>query len=887
MNAKKTLSRAFALSCVAVLNCALAALSVGAAEYTLKSSVHNTPFDWRAGSNYEEGTAPSAGDYVKIPKDVNAILSHGDEWWDFVSTLGRIRPTTATSYFTVSIPAGVTNTLACEITNTRENGGASWGRGGLVKVGDGTLLLKLTDYGYFTAITISKGDMVFEWAENSPTKCCLDSLTVESGCVADIASDKVLVVREFYGSGEITSSKKAALQTFSNASITSDFSGKLTGNLRLTSCSVILLRGTESSNTGAVYVLGNANADMNHDSRLGVAKLGMKKEDGSIGVGSEINFGQQNSFPGGLLYLGNGEESNRDFILLSAKPDSFPYIDGGAFGGLNLTGEIEIDEKSSLNNRFGLRGSNVTDCVFATKMTEIDDANGNPVSFHIVKRGSGTWILDPQLSSTWSGAVTVEEGTLKFNTLKEAGEFCALGYATNLFDCYTGVFDESRRVDWAIALGSDNGKEGTMEYTGDKSVLCTTRPIVLKGDGRILQNTETRFAFKGITSDGANPKTLTLDGSGLGENIISGLNDSEGGAISVRKKGSGRWILSANSSIRGDIDVQAGTLCVMAPPSSYEWFRFTDMQVCTNRVGYEPTAPSSTFYMREMAFFDDVGISQSIGLQCVEDWRNVQPGQFAYAKDPVKGSVSNWNKLFDDAGNSYASLDVGTAPNREDESSWFSLVFRMPENSNPVKTFDLEWNTSSAGAGALNHPADFKMEGSVDGLHWVEIFSTNNVVSPGSGKWLYDKNGNPAGTLTAASEDPTKRRHGFSFTPPAFDNDVMDQVGIVSVAAAGTLKSIGGSQTITKFGLDMANGGGTVEGFAFAETGTLYLTGVDTDSGVNQWEKSFNPVNCTGVANLSNWTLLVNGSETSKHSVSVTADGKVRLFGLGLRVIVR
>jgi autotransporter-associated beta strand protein len=432
-----------------------------------------------------------------------------------------------------------------------------------------------------------------------------------------------------------------------------------------------------------------------------------------------------------------------------------------------------------------------------------------------------------------------------------------------------------------------------MEYTGDKSVLCTTRPIVLKGDGRILQNKETRFAFKGITSDGDNPKTLTLDGSGLGENIISGLDDSEGGAISLRKKGTGRWILSANSSIRGDIDVQSGTLCVMARPRSYEWFRFTDMQVYTNTVTTKEgnvlygDPPSSTFYMREMAFFDESGISQSIGLQCVEDWRNVQPGQFAYAKDPMKGSVSNWNKLFDDAGNSYASPDVGTAPNREDESSWFSLVFRMPENSNPVKTFDLEWNTSSAGAGALNHPADFKMEGSVDGLHWVEIFSTNNVVSPGSGKWLYDKTGNPAGSLTAAREDSEKRRHGFSFAQPAFDNDIMDQVGIVSVAAAGTLKSIGGSQTIKKFRLDMASGGGTVEGFAFAETGTLYLIGVDTDSGVNQWEKSFNPENCTGMTKLSGWTLYVNGSETSKHSVSVTADGKVRLFGLGLRVIIR
>lgn len=870
---------------VAVLASFVANAAENPATYTLKTDVSNTEFDWSEASNYEENKAPSSGDYVIIPEGVNAKLTHGQECWEFVSELGRILPSTATSYFTVSIPVGVTNTLACEVTNTGSNSSDSYNKGGLVKVGEGALLLPMTAYGLFTAITVSGGRLILDW--DDVTKCSIDSLTVDSGAVVDIHSSKTLVTRKFFGSGEITSSTKGALQTFSNANMMSDFSGKLTGNLKLTSCSVILLKGTESTNTGAVYVLGNENADMNHDSRLGVAKLGKEGETASAGAGSEINFGQEKSFSGGLLYLGDGETSDRKLILMSAKANSFPYIDGGAFGGLNLTGEIEISSKSSVNNRFGLRGSNVTDCVFATKMTEIDDANGNHVSFHIVKRGSGTWKLDPKATSTWSGAITVEEGTLKFCSLKEAGVFCALGYATNLFECYTGAFDENRRVDWAIALGSDDGKEGTMEYAGNESVLCTTRPIVLKGDGRILHNAETRFAFKGITSDGEKPKTLTLDGSGLGENIISGLDDSEGGPISVRKKGSGRWILSANSSIRGDIDVQAGTLCVMAPPSSYEWFRFTDMQVCTNRVGHEPTAPSSTFYMREMAFFDEDGISQSIGLQCVEDWRNVQPGQFAYAKDPMKGSVSNWNKLFDDAGNSYASPDVGTAPNREDESSWFSLVFRMPENSSPVKTFDLVWNTSSSGAGALKHPADFKMEGSVDGLHWVEIFSTNNVVSPGSSKWLYDMKDYLMNSLTAAREDSTKCRHGFLFTPPAFDNDVMDQVEVVSVAAAGTLKSIGGSQTITKFGLDMANGGGTVEGFAFEETGTLYLTGVDTDSGVSQWEKSFRPVNCTGVAYLSNWTLLVNGSETSKHSVSVTADGKVRLFGLGLRVIVR
>ena len=869
----------------ALLLGSLTALVASAAEYTLKKSVHDESFDWREGSNYEGGVAPSAGDYVIIPKDVNAKVADGDAWWDFVSALGRIRPTTATSFLTVSIPAGVTNSLACDITNTRQNGSDSYDKGGLVKVGEGALRLTMSDYGNFTAITVSEGILIFEG--EGVNKCSIDSLTVDAGAVVDISSSKTLVTRKFFGSGEITSSNKGTLQTFSNGTVTSDFSGKLSGNLKLTSCSVILLRGEESTNTGSIYILGESNVDMRSTARMGVTKLGLKKQVGSIGSGSEITFGQQNSFSGGLQYLGNGETSDRILILMSAKNNSFSYIDGGAFGGLNLTGEIQIHDRSSQNHRFGLFGSNANDCIFGTKMIDGEDANKNHLSYHIVKRGSGTWKLAPKDGSTWAGALSVEEGTIKYDTLAEAGAFCALGYATNLFELYTGAFDENRRVNWAMSLGAADGKEGTMEYTGDKSVLCTTRPIVLKGDGRILHNAETRFAFRGITSEGTNSKTLTLDGSGIGENIISGLDDSGAGAISVKKKGSGKWILSPNNSIRGNIEVQAGTLCVMAPPSSYEWFRFTDMQVCTNRVGYEPTKPSSTFFMREMAFFDEDGISQSVGLQCVEDWRNVQSGQFAYAKDPMRGSISNWNKLFDDAGNSYVSVDVGTAPNREDESSWFSLVFRMPENSNPVKTFDLVWNTSSSGAGALNHPADFKMEGSVDGLHWVEIFSTNNVVSPGSGKWLYDMGNYPSNSLNAAIEDESKRRHGFQIIQPSFENSLMDQVGVVSVASGGTLKSIGGSQSIKKFSLDMASDGGTVEGFAFAETGALYLAGVDTGSGVSQWEKSFYPVNCTGVTNLSGWTLYVNGSETSKHSVSVTADGKVRLFGLGLRVIIR
>ena len=83
----------------------------------------------------------------------------------------------------------------------------------------------------------------------------------------------------------------------------------------------------------------------------------------------------------------------------------------------------------------------------------------------------------------------------------------------------------------------------------------------------------------------------------------------------------------------------------------------------------------------------------------------------------------------------------------------------------------------------------------------------------------------------------------------------------------------------------MTSGGGTVEGFAFAAEGTLSLDNVV--SGGTLLEKTFTPVNCTGVANLSNWTLLVNGAATSKYTASVSEDGKVRLASVGMRVIIR
>jgi hypothetical protein len=212
------------------------------------------------------------------------------------------------------------------------------------------------------------------------------------------------------------------------------------------------------------------------------------------------------------------------------------------------------------------------------------------------------------------------------------------------------------------------------------------------------------------------------------------------------------------------------------------------------------------------------------------------------------------------------------------------LVFRMPVGANAINSFDVAYDSTSGGKSRNQQPAFFYVEGSVDGNGWTRLFETNNVVSPGSGYWLSNKKGYSAGDLAKARTDEKKRRHGFVFEQP--DGVEISLNGAVSVKHGATLNSYGGRLEISLFKIDMTSGGGTLNGFDFAESGTISLVNIPDAAG-NCKVASFNPVNCTGVENLSKWTLHVNGNATSKHTVNVSADGAVRLTTPAMRVIVR
>ena len=855
--------------------------AVFADDFILKSSVSGTAFDWREGSNYEGGVAPAAGDYVQIPEGVTAKLSAGDAWWDFVSSLGRIRPMTETSYFQVDVPAGVTNALACEVTCTAANEKASMGKGGLVKTGLGCLDLKpIGKYTHFTHLTAAEGRLrIMDGATES--KCYFDVLSVTKGAVLELMSSKAAVCHSFSGDGEVTSDQGTTLQTFSSDEEFT-FDGRMTGSVKLYALNSINLTATNSTTSGALNVATSSEiAEKGGISILGITRFGKRGEAGSVGNPSTWSLGTSVS-AGGIRYLGDGETTDRHFALKAYADGPFVF-DGGAAGGLTLAGgNISIDAKdAALNHRIVFCGSNQTVCVFADRLVERLDANDVRVAYHLLKRGTGTWRLsETSYAATqlpWSGATSVEEGVLQFDSIAEAGTFCSLGAATNLYSAYTGAPDDSKRVTWAMSLGTPT-TAGTLEYVGTADVDCRTRPILMKGDGSLANSTEQAFRFSGVSTEVGSSPTLTLTGTGAGGNILDGVADTDQDRLSIAKTGAGTWTLSTNVAFHGSLDVCEGRLNVNAG-SRYTWFRFT----VTENYGDESAAAAKTLYIKRLAFFDKDGISQTVGLAFADDYRTLQPGQFAYGgdyvtrNDKIYPSSTTWEDLFADGSDGYANVALAAVPTAGEPSTAVPIVIRPPEGANPIASFDICYNTSKTGGGRVNQPKAFTLEGSTDGFAWTPLLSKSDIVSPGSGYWL--KSG-----LALSKTIPwatTPYVGGDEIAAPAVRPNPLASASQVSVAAGATLASESGRTTVDSLKLDIVNGMGTFKGVDFAATGTVELVGE-----FGHQVPSATLIDCTGFSNVSNWTVTRNKKPVSTRLVT-TDDGAITVVRPGMVLIVK
>jgi hypothetical protein len=106
-------------------------------------------------------------------------------------------------------------------------------------------------------------------------------------------------------------------------------------------------------------------------------------------------------------------------------------------------------------------------------------------------------------------------------------------------------------------------------------------------------------------------------------------------------------------------------------------------------------------------------------------------------------------------------------------------------------------------------------------------------------------------------------------------------VSSISVAAGARLVAWGGTAPIKGLSVD-ANGAGTIDGFEFAEKGTLNIENLP--KGGVRLPGTY--LNCTGFGNIAKWALSVDGEESTDVR-AIVSGGAIRIVPAGFTISIR
>ena len=893
--------------------------------------------DWNDTESYALGsvdggkpsTTPGSSDVVYLPANKVCSFMAGTDSFNVFANVNTVVPhVNGGDEIEITVSSG-TNELNCAITGYGYDKRKidSYYQCLVTKKGAGALALKSVDkHGaegissdYLCCFMVETGDLIMP-QNPVTTTVYAGALTVAAGAKFFLAPtvdtsfhNGLGLVGGLHGAGLVTNDNAAAAVLYpigyAKAGAIEDvpFSGRIDGAVYLIVASADLV-GTNSMFTGSAYATyGQVNNVPEGRCVMKVRKFGKIGEPSSIGSGDSVGAGL---YGGYILYTGDAdEECDKMFYFDSIYNNTMPpsTLDAGHHGGLRFTGtwtgKSTYSGAKYYQNRLVLTGSNAVPCVIDAPINSWRYTGGYPqLPIHVMKRGTGVWELSGNAkNSTNPGAITVEEGTLRYDSLAEVGEKCSLGMATNLLEFATGNISEVPKIPFAIVLGGSN-TTGRLEYVGTERIINKTRLIGLVGTG-VIASACTNVEFSGVSSYGEGARTLVLDGNRqCGEDFLHSVTNGAG-VVSVVKTGSGTWALGGvggELSFSGELAVSNGTLNVIAPDAPFNWFRMTVKDCSTANVFPR---------LYELALYDANGKRQNIGLKCnrnivmyseplsrnrwsvmTDEPDELEAGYFMYAK---KGSKGYWDAgsnytldrdavaLFSDTGSTSGTYGQGwnwstrlsdsttlQPPTLGNEESWLPITMHLTNGTPEIAAYDLVGYTP-AGTNAILH---WSFEGSIDGRTWemltnVDYTADHDYTQLQSSTWYSTQKGGtiPGRTLAEGEGFPLRGRR----TPLAGEVSPLANVSGVYVAPGATLRAYG---TVVLPAVTLSTSGmGTLDGFSFAASGRLNV--VDVPAGNHHpIELPFSFENAAGVDNIANWCVYVNGRERRGWSVERRGD---------------
>lgn len=687
----------------------------------------------------------------------------------------------------------------------------------------------------------------------------------------------------------------------------SDFAGVITGFGKVRQAADFWYRGTANT-FDDFYCVGNCDVGFVAFHGSGATSLG-----NPYSAGFPLRNGTC------LRYLGDGgENATRGFKLLETAVA--PSIDAGV-GGLTVSSHFNLADGKQ--QRLALTGTNAAESVFSASVGRaIGAGTGRSASLCLTKRGSGVWRLsqrpDVPASKLISGVIGVVGGTLAFDTVCNAGLPCALGTASDLYGDVCDSADSMDPVPYAIFCGGDVS-EATLSYLGSDSPFVYSRPIAVCGLGRLVAANCEALAWKGIRGLGVGEKRLTFACEARQRNAVADVTDAAGGAegtLTVVKDGPGDLDLSGELSFGGDLLAKGGgTLRVRdISGATHRYYRLTIKETAAGSplpeyAGFSvSTGTSSANNLSRSVLLGEFGLYDGTGLRLnayapaatnssvatLSSAHSAMEDASLLHFEPRNNTVKHVGYLSDcDTGSGMYFqarwLDNTKYPACDAPSTWMKAVVRLPETAPAATSFDLNYVAPITSPYAAGQPTAFSVEGSPDGLNWTELYSTNNVVFQPPDYYFWLSSMTSACTNSAAGGSLTKPEsvaHGripFSSTTDTRKYAVLDNVRSIGAAAGTRLVFDGPRKAVRGLRVSRADGLGTIENFALADNGTLF---VDDAEGATDFAILGNLADVEGLGNAAGWSLVIDGNPSRRQRFSVMKDG-IRIFKKGFALIVR
>ena len=548
---------------------AFVAVCAFAGEFHVRHECDGMTVSLADASVYKEGVAPSgAGDVICIK----------DAWpYTSVSVVDAASMELLAKIDSLQLGYGCRLELRCDVDFTLPIPVS--GDGTLVKGGSGVLQLSsktgissgssIAYKDYFVNLDVQSGVLrmpVFD----VPGIHYHYAVNVAEGATLVTASNAATQVYSLSGFGTITNEQsgvgadgKAAYAQLNITKTGPDtgFDGVIAGPIMIRPASGFLtLRNPANTFTGGVQL----NQYVKYapvGGVLQVAKFANAGEPSSLGAGESTVI--STSTGGGLVrYIGDEGSSTDRGIALSNAP---LVLDGGHHGGVSFYGTFASYGSTKTLSELQLAGSNAVPCDIYGELRSYE-VDGIYRPFYIWKHGSGTWRIFDRIKSgkvskvgdqnAPRGVIEVGEGTLEFDSLCDAGSYCALGFAMDLYRRGTGEPTQNDKVDYAWLLGGTDGNgnatEGRMLYTGEASVQCTNRLTALSSSGA-FGTSQARVRLFGVRPEGEGAKTLALEAPAGITNDLYDIYGTAESPIGIVKRGPGSWRIGGNVSLGHEI----------------------------------------------------------------------------------------------------------------------------------------------------------------------------------------------------------------------------------------------------------------------------------------------------------------------------------------------